>query len=444
MNKFIFVVLGAAFCAMPAAANDSDMTQIASGKTKAVMAHGICRQITNNNASPVMIPHKTASEWSVGANSFLAGDRPGLTVQFCPPTQSTIFNCPNPYDYMNCGNAVSKGIHISSDGRYVFVFENGYSGSYGTPKIHIYSMENGVPDLVRTVILKNSYPIPDSSFAINGDGSLFAVWNRRYSDNSDYIPVVSFYSFDGATEKFLFEEQPSFGAQSGGAYYEFAMSSDGKTLMISENLIDFTGSSISKSPVTADFSVEGVPVWSDALNGFVQIAAGPNSSIWLATKNNNGKWKNRKIFSYEEIGITMSLSRLALSFDGSKAAIIRISDSKSEGPSLDFFSIENGSFVLKKTMTFENWISNRRDIYPGIEFSSDGLKLLMRKDTEISVFDVSRIADGIVVSKPGFTLDPLLGSQFAVWMTAAKNGYIAYASPDAGGHIGRVGIMPSP
>ncbi|MDR5655336.1 hypothetical protein [Ruixingdingia sedimenti] len=36
-----------------------------------------------------MIPHKTAEEWSVGTNSFLAGTRPGLTVQNCPPQPPT-------------------------------------------------------------------------------------------------------------------------------------------------------------------------------------------------------------------------------------------------------------------------------------------------------------------------------------------------------------------
>ncbi|WP_420024041.1 hypothetical protein ACN9JG_18690 (plasmid) [Cereibacter azotoformans] len=95
MNKFIFAVLGAACCAMPAAANEvlpstkSDMTQSASGETKGVVAHGICRQITNNNASPVMIPHRTAEEWSVEENSFLADVRPGLIVQDCPPQPPT-------------------------------------------------------------------------------------------------------------------------------------------------------------------------------------------------------------------------------------------------------------------------------------------------------------------------------------------------------------------
>ncbi|GAA0297791.1 hypothetical protein [Rhodovulum strictum] len=95
MNKFIFAVLGAACCAMPATANEilpstkSEMTQIASGETKAVMAHGICRQITNNNANPVMIPHRTAKEWSAEENSFLASARPGLIMQNCPPQPPT-------------------------------------------------------------------------------------------------------------------------------------------------------------------------------------------------------------------------------------------------------------------------------------------------------------------------------------------------------------------
>lgn len=95
MNKFIFAVLGAACWAMPATSAEllpsvrREMTEIGTGQTKAVVAHGICRQITNNNASPVMIPHKTAEEWSVGTNSFLASARPGLTVQNCPPQPPT-------------------------------------------------------------------------------------------------------------------------------------------------------------------------------------------------------------------------------------------------------------------------------------------------------------------------------------------------------------------
>lgn len=153
MKKLLVAILSSACWAMPVMA--ADMTKIGPGDTETVIAHGICRQITNNNPVPVMIPHRTAEEWALGNNSFLAEDRPGLKLGRCLPTKAIVFECPGPYAYMGCGSANLEGVQITSNGEYVFVFENGYSGSYGIPKIHIYAMETGVPVLKRTVVLRH-------------------------------------------------------------------------------------------------------------------------------------------------------------------------------------------------------------------------------------------------------------------------------------------------
>lgn len=70
--------------AAPAAAQDR--TRIPVNEMRTVDAHGVCREITNKNKSPVMIPHRTPSEWYQGTRSFLAEARDGLKTTVCDGT----------------------------------------------------------------------------------------------------------------------------------------------------------------------------------------------------------------------------------------------------------------------------------------------------------------------------------------------------------------------
>lgn len=57
--------------------------QIDPGDRGRVEAHGVCKQVTNGNPDPVMIPLSTPEEWSAGGRSFLAEPRIGMTVEPC-------------------------------------------------------------------------------------------------------------------------------------------------------------------------------------------------------------------------------------------------------------------------------------------------------------------------------------------------------------------------
>lgn len=69
--------------ATAATAASAQMTQIPPDGARIIDAFGECRSVRNLMTNPVMIPHKSRSEWSLGANSFLAKARTGLRVNSC-------------------------------------------------------------------------------------------------------------------------------------------------------------------------------------------------------------------------------------------------------------------------------------------------------------------------------------------------------------------------
>lgn len=81
MLRFLSLVL--ALVSSGASAGAESYARIDPGDRQRVEAHGVCRQVTNGNPDPVMIPLSTPEEWSVGGASFLAEARVGMTVAPC-------------------------------------------------------------------------------------------------------------------------------------------------------------------------------------------------------------------------------------------------------------------------------------------------------------------------------------------------------------------------
>ena len=79
-QSMLLAAVAAFFCTHVAA---QDVTTIAPGESETINAFGVCRVVQNDNQDGIMVPHKSAPEWSVGANSFLAENRKGLTVSGC-------------------------------------------------------------------------------------------------------------------------------------------------------------------------------------------------------------------------------------------------------------------------------------------------------------------------------------------------------------------------
>lgn len=71
-----------------------DGVRIESGQSARIEAHNVCRNVQNNTGAPVMIPHRTPQEWTVGGGAFLSNPYPNLIVSPCLAT--TV------YDVGNC------------------------------------------------------------------------------------------------------------------------------------------------------------------------------------------------------------------------------------------------------------------------------------------------------------------------------------------------------
>jgi hypothetical protein len=57
--------------------------RIGPGSSGVVNAHNVCREVENRTGTPIMIPHATPAEWSVGPTAFLQNPYPDVNVSPC-------------------------------------------------------------------------------------------------------------------------------------------------------------------------------------------------------------------------------------------------------------------------------------------------------------------------------------------------------------------------
>lgn len=83
------VLLALAALASPVSSQDltwdgsPDGTRVPPSVTARIDRHEVCREVTNGTSSPIMIPHRSATEWAVGGGAFLENPYPGVTVAPC-------------------------------------------------------------------------------------------------------------------------------------------------------------------------------------------------------------------------------------------------------------------------------------------------------------------------------------------------------------------------
>lgn len=84
--SLFFLLGGGVFLAgIPSLVFAVDSYTIASGASTEITEHSVCRLVTNNHASgsSIMVPTKTAAEWSSGVNAFINAPPAGVTVAGC-------------------------------------------------------------------------------------------------------------------------------------------------------------------------------------------------------------------------------------------------------------------------------------------------------------------------------------------------------------------------
>ena len=167
-------------------------------------AHGTCKKVKANDGREYFVPTKGIDEWS----SFLENTPVGMTLSECIDFSDqvefiTSFSCPNPYHYMRCG-FVGVTDSITSDGGYIYAFEDGYNGSYSSQKLHIYQYNKDTKSvsLVETIKNLGNYPKWIESFAINSDGSRILLTRRQ--DVAGGTSSFYIYAFDGVNANLLY------------------------------------------------------------------------------------------------------------------------------------------------------------------------------------------------------------------------------------------------
>ena len=82
MQRIIVIaVLFYAFTSLPAAA--AERYTVANTATVQIDEHSVCKDVTNNAGASIMVPTKTANEWSTGGSCFLSNLPPSVTAADC-------------------------------------------------------------------------------------------------------------------------------------------------------------------------------------------------------------------------------------------------------------------------------------------------------------------------------------------------------------------------
>lgn len=106
----------------------ADMYQVNSGATVQINEHGVCQRITNSHASgrPIMVPTRTATEWTTFRNNRPAG----VAMVACPPACSGV--SVGGYCWYASGAGQSCNQACSSHGGVNMAGTRDYAGSGGT------------------------------------------------------------------------------------------------------------------------------------------------------------------------------------------------------------------------------------------------------------------------------------------------------------------------
>lgn len=95
MIRRALLLLLSLFCIWPLVAYALDSCVVPTGATYNIDEHSTCQAITNNHASgsSIMVPTKTAAEWSTGANAFVNALPAGVTKGACSAACGAVTSC---------------------------------------------------------------------------------------------------------------------------------------------------------------------------------------------------------------------------------------------------------------------------------------------------------------------------------------------------------------
>lgn len=68
---------------LPFAGAAQDQTRVDPSTTERIERHNVCREVTNNTGTPIMIPHLTPEEWAAGGSAFLSNPYPNVVTALC-------------------------------------------------------------------------------------------------------------------------------------------------------------------------------------------------------------------------------------------------------------------------------------------------------------------------------------------------------------------------
>jgi len=68
---------------LPFAGAAQDQTRVDPSTTERIDRHNVCREVTNNTGTPIMIPHLTPEEWAAGGSAFLSNPYPNVVTALC-------------------------------------------------------------------------------------------------------------------------------------------------------------------------------------------------------------------------------------------------------------------------------------------------------------------------------------------------------------------------
>jgi hypothetical protein len=68
---------------LPFAAAAQDQTRVDPSSTERIDRHNVCREVTNNTGTPIMVPHLSPEEWAAGGSAFLNNPYPNVITSLC-------------------------------------------------------------------------------------------------------------------------------------------------------------------------------------------------------------------------------------------------------------------------------------------------------------------------------------------------------------------------
>ena len=131
--------LALSFSSLVSPAYSANYETIAPNKSMEIDAHNTCRKVENNGSATILVPTKSASEWSSGSGAFLnnVGDMAGVKVSACAPSDPYYLGC-----YVQNNKSAADACHADATAVWNKARADGldpgmiHQGIVGNPTLH--------------------------------------------------------------------------------------------------------------------------------------------------------------------------------------------------------------------------------------------------------------------------------------------------------------------